>query len=272
MHSLTIKLDYALNPHPRYGYGSPPHRRLFEIIGSRRANYIRHLTSFLRYAGPLRQIPMTPTADASMPHWKNDYIPPLDAIAIYGFCAELLPRRVVEIGSGNSTKFFRYAIVTRNLKCRLTSIDPQPRVEIDDLCDEVIREPLQSVPLGLFDALEAGDIVFFDGSHLVYTNSDVTVFYLEVLPRLCPGVFVHMHDIFLPEDYPPEWTERYYSEQYLLACYLLSRDPGFEIELANRFVTADDRLRGLLKPLWDELGIPEQDQQGGSFWIRMTSR
>ena len=270
MDGMTIRLEYPLDPRPRYGYGFPPHRRLFEIIGSRRREYSRHLQSFLRHAAALCKIPHDPVTDPAMPHWNNDFIPPLDAVAIYGFCVELRPRRVIEIGSGNSTKFFRYAIASNGLSCRLVSIDPQPRAEIDNLCDEVIREPLENVPSALFSELEAGDIVFFDGSHLVYTNSDVTVFYLEILPALRPGVFVHMHDIFLPEDYPPEWTERYYSEQYLLACYLLSGNPGFEIELANRFVTGSPELRGIFKPLWDELGLPEHQQQGGSFWVRKT--
>jgi hypothetical protein len=270
MGGMTVRLEFPLNTEPRYGHGSPPHGRLFEIIGSRRHAYRRHLQSFLPHAAALRKIPHDPVADPAVPHWNNDFIPPLDAVAIYGLCAQLRPRCVIETGSGNSTEFFRHAIASNRLTCRLISIDPQLRAEVDVLCDEVIRKPLETVPSEFFDNLEAGDIVFFDGSHLVYTNSDVTVRYLEILPALRPGVFVHMHDIFLPEDYPPEWTERYYSEQYLLACYLLSGNPGFEIELANRFVTGSPELRGILKPLWEEPGIPEHQQQGGSFWVRKT--
>jgi hypothetical protein len=77
-------------------------------------------------------------------------------------------------------------------------LDPEPRAQIDALCDTSIRRRLEDCDLSMFDQLEAGDILFFDGSHRVFTNSDVTVFFLELMPRLKPGVIVHIHDIFLP--------------------------------------------------------------------------
>ena len=64
-------------------------------------------------------------------------------------------------------------------------------------------------------------------------NSDVAVFFLDILPNLAPGVVVHIHDVFLPDDYPPQWIERYYSEQYLLACYLLAESTKFDVILPN---------------------------------------
>ncbi len=75
--------------------------------------------------------------------------------------------------------------------------------------------------LALFRELQAGDVLFIDSSHRCFMNSDVTVLFLEVLPNLPPGVLVQVHDIFIPYDYPREWVERYYAEQYLLSCYLL---------------------------------------------------
>ena len=97
--------------------------------------------------------------------------------------------------------FARHAIRTGNLKTTIMSIDPKPRAEIDSLCDRVMRLPLELCDLNLFRELEPGDILFFDGSHRIFANSDVTVFFIEVLPRLKPGVLVHVHDIFLPADY-----------------------------------------------------------------------
>ena len=93
---------------------------------------------------------------------------------------------------------------------------------MDAVCDTVIRQPLETLDTaGIIENLQAGDILFVDGSHRCFTNSDVTVVFLEILPRLQPGVLVHFHDILLPYDYPPAWSRRYYSEQYLLACWLL---------------------------------------------------
>ncbi len=131
---------------------------------------------------------------------------------------EFRPKRFVEVGSGDSTRSAsrRRSIRDHSLPTLITSIDPTPRAEIDKLCDFVIRKPLEEVELDVFDELGPGDFLFIDGSHRSFSNSDVTVAFLDVLPRLRAGVVVHFHDIFWPYDYPPEWADRYYSEQYLL--------------------------------------------------------
>src|SRR5690606_30946570 len=95
--------------------------------------------------------------------------------------------------------------------------------EIDMICDNVFREPLEDVGLEIFDALGAGDILYIDNSHRAFMNSDVTVVFLDILPRLKPGVLVQIHDVTLPYDYPEVWIDRHYSEQYLLAAWLLAR-------------------------------------------------
>ena len=59
-------------------------------------------------------------------------------------------------------------------------------------------------------------------------NSDATVFFLEILPRLPGGVLVGIHDVFLPYDYPRDYADRYYSEQYLLAAHLIAGNPALE--------------------------------------------
>jgi hypothetical protein len=98
-------------------------------------------------------------------------------------------------------------------------------------------------------------------------NSDVTVFFLEILPRLQAGVLVQVHDIYLPNDYPAEWTDRFYSEQYLLACLLLARDPGVEIILPNAFLSNDAGSRHILDTLWYAVNIDGPEQDGSSFWM-----
>ena len=120
------------------------------------------------------------------------------------------------------------------LSTHLTSIDPAPRAEIDALCDEVIRAPLEGADLGILGRLQPGDMLFFDGSHRVFMNADTVAFFLDVLPALPPGVIVGVHDIRLPDDYPPEFAERWYSEQYLLACWLLAESPRVKPLLAAR--------------------------------------
>jgi hypothetical protein len=117
----------------------------------------------------------------------------------------------------------RRSIDDHGLGTRLVSIDPHPRAETEALCNEVVRQPLEDTDLSIFAALGPDDICFIDNSHLAFQNSVVTVFMLEVLPSLRPGVLVGIHDIMLPGDYPEAWRERFYNGQYLLAAFLLGR-------------------------------------------------
>jgi hypothetical protein len=141
---------------------------------------------------------------------------------------------------------------------------------VDALCDTVLRHPLQDLTdTAVFDQLEPGDIFFVDCSHVCLTNSDVAVAFLEIMPRLRPGVLVQVHDILLPYDYPPQWGERYYSEQYLLAFALLEGSAGFEVVLPNAYVSGDPELSRALAPLWIHPAMAGVDGGGGmSFWLR----
>jgi hypothetical protein len=94
------------------------------------------------------------------------------------------------------------------------------------------------------------------------------------LPRLKPGVLIHIHDIFLPYDYPPEWSDRFYNEQYLLACVLLTREPSYEIQLANTFITYDSHFHPLMSRLFNHPAMADAakydwvTRTGWSFWMR----
>ncbi len=249
---------------PRYGYGKPAHPLLLERIEAGRDGYRQCLRRFLRFGEALRRIPLT-RCDATTPCWANGWFPGLDAVTLYGLMACTRPARYLEIGSGFSTMFARRAVTDQRLDCRITSIDPSPRADISSLCDSVYRQPLETVEPAVYEALEPGDILFVDGSHQLLMNSDVAVVFLEILPRVKPGVLVHFHDIWLPHDYPVEWADRYYTEQYMLATLLLFGDQ-YDIVLPNRFITDDEELSGVLAPLWSELaGAP---RHGGSFWIK----
>lgn len=171
----------------------------------------------------LKELPHE-SVDEVTPHWNNGYFGGSDARVAYGMVRVHRPRRILEIGSGNSTKFLRLAIERNGGGTELVSIDPTPRAEIDRLCERVIRQPLQRVPIETFDVLESGDILFMDGTHQVFHGTDSVFFYLRVLPRIAPGVRVHIHDITLPFEYPDEFIERYYAEQYVLAAQLLGGD------------------------------------------------
>lgn len=263
---IDILLHYDLDSRPRYGYGRPPHQKLYEILDKQRQVFRSQLIKFRSCYDLFESIaPILPAGSISAA-WHNMWISGFDLICLCGLLKEYNPQNYVEIGSGNTTKFARETVEFYKLRTRITSIDPQPRAEIDGLCDIVIRERLENIGLELFMELEPGDMVFVDGSHYALMNSDSCAFFLDILPYLPAGVVVGFHDIFLPDDYPPQWIARYYSEQYLLAAYLLAGGNSLEILLANNFVAADAELSQVLNPIWRRL--PWITRHGAAFWIK----
>ncbi len=212
----------------------------------------------------LASVPSQGSPDSEVPYWENGWFGHFDAAALVAMLVRTAPTCYLEIGSGNSTKFARYAIQHARLSTSIVSLDPQPRAAIDDLSDTIIRRRLEDCDLTLFDKLEPGDILFFDGSHRVFTNSDATVFFLEVMPRLRPGIIVHIHDIFLPWDYPPDFRKRLYSEQYVLAAMMLCPQQSFKVILPNFFACTDPDLTREVVSIMHPLNACAQ---GSSFWI-----
>ncbi len=266
---FRIDLDYPIDARPRYGYGKPAHAILQERLERNRDAYASRLSQFVNFGDHLARIPLVATEGSVSPYWKNGFLSGLDAVALYSLAALGNPRRYFEIGSGHSTRFVRQAIADHGLRTTVTSIDPSPRAAVEPICDRRFNLGVEQTPIELFDELEAGDILFVDSSHRVFTNSDVTTVFIDILPRLAPGVLVQFHDIFWPWDYPPEWSGRYYSEQYLLACYLLAGGERMEVALPNAFISGDARLGELLSPLWDRPELAGVERHGCSFWIQI---
>lgn len=246
-----VALEYPINPEPRYGEGKPPHPELAAMLESRDQDFLGTLTEISTFTNSLLQISESHSSTGE-PYWNNIYFSALDAICLYGLLGIRKPQRYLEIGSGNSTKFARRAVHDLSLPTRIVSIDPVPRAEIDALCDEVIRQPLETVDNATFAELVSGDILFVDNSHQAFTNSDVTVFFLEILPRLKPGVLVHIHDIFIPFDYPGVWSSRHYSEQYLLASYLLAGCPWLRVLLPLAYISEHATLGAVVNNNWHQ--------------------
>jgi predicted O-methyltransferase YrrM len=242
------------------------HAGLRTRIERNRELYRSSLRQFLTFADHFVRIPKTP-ADSVTPCWHNGFLSGLDAVALYSFMALRKPRNYFEIGSGYSTQFARRAIQDHRLPSSITSIDPAPRAAVDSICDRSVRSPVEQLPLEIFDELQADDILFVDPSHRVFMNSDSTAIFLDILPRLAPGVLVQFHDIFLPLDYPPEWSSRFYSEQYLLACYILADGQRFGVTLPNAFIKEDRELNEILSPLWQRPELHGVERHGCSFWI-----
>jgi hypothetical protein len=151
------------------------------------------------------------------PRFEQDWFPRLDAAIAYAMVRTRRPRRLVEIGSGHSTRFMARAIADEGLTTLFTAIDPAPRAALTGLAVDWLRQPMQAVGPEPFVSLVQGDILFIDSSHVLMPGSDVDVLLNSVWPRLPAGVLVHIHDIFLPDAYPDSWAWRAYNEQNALA-------------------------------------------------------
>lgn len=267
----TLHLEYPVEMKPRYGYGKPPHELLHSIIDKNRNEYNEWLRKALTFRDQFATIPdITQNKDPFLPSWNNGFLPGLDIVMLYTMIASGAPSTYIEIGSGNSTKVAAKAKKDFGLSTHIISIDPAPRAEIDQLTDRIIRQPFEKTDLGVFASLKSGDIVFVDNSHRIFPNSDATVFFMDVLPFLPEGVIVHIHDVYLPYDYPQQMCDRYYSEQYMLAAFLMANPAKYHTMMPNYFVSEDQQLNKILDPLWHHASLPPVEKHGGSYWIKIN--
>lgn len=215
-------------------------------------------------------IPDGPTGDSRDYHAANEMFSRLDAWMLQAMLRHFRPRRVIEVGCGWSS------LVTSRVNreyfdssIHFTCIEPYPPDFLGagvDGISELIALPVEEVPVETFLTLAAGDILFIDTSHTVKTGGDVVFLLQEVLPRLANGVVVHIHDIFLPWDYPQEWVMagRAWNEQYAVRAFL-TFNSVFEILMGVAWMSnfQSDILATALP------NYPEGYRDGGgSLWIR----
>jgi hypothetical protein len=190
-----------------------------------------------------------------------------DVLVAYCMVRHFQPRRIIEVGSGFSSLVLGQA-AAKNKTSSLICIDPFPGELLRNgsipALQSLIETKVQDLDLEFFSQLDPGDILFIDSSHAVKIGGDVNYLFLEVLPRLNPGVIVHVHDIFLPFEYRRHWVLnefRFWTEQYLLQAFL-TFNSEFEVLLANYYLSRyhKEHLRAAFPdlPRWI----------GGSFWMR----
>ena len=170
---------------------------------------------------------------APQPRWDQGWFASLDAAVAYALVHNTAPARIIEVGSGHSTRFLARALKDKGAEASLTCIDPQPRADLLDLPVQWEQALLSEDHLALFDTLEAGDVAFFDSSHILWPGLDVDLVFNRILPRLKPGVRVHIHDIFLPDPYPASWKWRGYTEQNGLSGWFVGG--AYELEFASHY-------------------------------------
>lgn len=241
-------------------------------IDWRRADQLALAREISPYLTELSDVPVTPPADGSAYGWKNNFWENADALVQYGFVRARRPRRYVEIGCGWSSLLLKRALARNSAEgapCAVTLIEPYPNPKLFRHFPaewKIRREMIQRTDLAVFAGLEAGDVLFYDGSHCSKVASDVNWFFFRVLPVIKPGVIVHLHDISLPHEYPNPWIfERgqTWNEQYVLQAFLMhNRD--YTVLIGNNYLSTHHTAE--LRELYHGL----QPVYGSSFWMQKT--
>lgn len=221
---------------------------------------------FPRFRKQYQHFPTKPTGEQNRFYLGNHLFDGTDALVAYCMVRHFQPRLIIEVGSGFSSLVLG-AAAAENDSASIISIEPFPREFLRKGFPglrSLIEKKVQDIDLTFFSQLESGDILFIDSSHTVKIGGDVNYLFLEVMPRLKPGVIVHVHDIFLPFDYRRDWVLdefRFWTEQYLLQAFMMFNSE-FEVLMANSYLNHyhQEDLKAAFPnlPSWE----------GGSFWIR----
>lgn len=206
--------------------------------------------------------------------FENDTFRAGDAEFLYSLVRTIKPRRIFEIGSGNSTLVSLAAIASNQkedsaYRCQFVAIEPYERPWLRELPIELKREKVESIDTKFFTQLQAQDILFIDSSHMIRPQGDVLTEYLEIIPQLNPGVWVHVHDIFSPRDYLEKWLlqdMKLWNEQYLLEAFLCNNQ-RVEIKGALNYLkhSHSEHLEKVF-PIYQKCKL---DCEPGSFWFQM---
>jgi hypothetical protein len=222
------------------------------------------------------QWPFMPTEDPEQFYLQNPSFSYGCAASTHCMIRKYKPATVIEIGSGMSSRVIAPALKANREEGGSNSyviVDPYPG---DVLSSGVLQESrlvkcrVELLDPAFFNSLKANDILFIDSGHAVKIGGDVNYLYLDVLPRLAPGVLVHVHDISLPYEYPRDYATKesfrqFWTEQYLLQGFL-AFNAEFEVFLGMNYLMVDHA------PLFKE-AFPHYNSNlhpfiSGSFWMR----
>jgi len=203
---------------------------------------------------------------------QNGYFGYVSAAAMYSIIRHFRPRRIIEVGAGHSTRVIARAVAMNGEAGSAELVVVDPYVEQSLLQGlkghaEFISYKVEEVNLSKLTSLQAGDLLSIDSSHAIRTGGDVVFLYLEVLPRLAPGVLVHIHDVFIPFEYPEVWLQRrfFWNEQYLLHAFLLHND-AYEVLWAQRYV--ESLFPEIYARTFGGRTDQEENYHSYSFWLR----
>jgi predicted O-methyltransferase YrrM len=231
-----------------------------------------NLLKNFNYNDELEKFPINQAKEDSLTFYYDNWMfCSGDAETLYNIIRHFQPEKVIEIGSGFSTRIAKQALNQNRIQgkqCQHICIEPYEAPWLEKLgVDQVIREKVENLPISYFEDLKENDILFIDSSHVLRTGGDVYYEFLRVLPKLKPGVMVHIHDIFIPFEYPRNWLEKerwFWTEQYLLQAFLVFNS-DFEVLLGLNYLANHHRQElEQVCPIFAQ----QKNRVASSFWLR----
>lgn len=264
---LEPHLRAVLPPEPTRNGGFVPDRRLRHAgldLGVEEA--LAHLNSIPhdidQVFKSLRDDPAINGEHAGESFLHNGQFPTPDAELYASFIQARAPNRIVEVGAGFSTLIARRTIDLLGLDTTIVVIDPEPRTDVEGAADEVIRAPVEATTL----SIDGRDLLFIDSSHATRPGGDVPHLFNEVVPSLPTGVAVHVHDVFLPWDYPAAYHARLYTEQYVLQA-LLTYATRFRTLFATHYMVREHG--EAMRDRFGEICGRDEYFFGASYWFEV---
>ena len=220
------------------------------------------------YGDFFKEIRNDPAINTKFPgkdYLHNDYYPTPDAEIYLSMILDVKPQKIIEVGSGFSTLIARRAVDLGNLETVIEVIDPNPRTSIVKAAHSFRYDYVENIPLNEFK-IEPNSIIFIDSSHICRTSGDLPFLYCQLIPTLPSGTMIHVHDVYLPYDYPTIQQKQLYTENYLLHT-LLCNSVKFKIIFSSHNMSRQypDAMQNAISPI-----IASHDHfWGGSIWFQV---
>lgn len=225
----------------------------------------RWRTAYPRVFEELRSDPRINTQCQGKPYVHNGTYPTPDAEIYAAMILDHCPRGIVEIGAGFSTRIARHAVRLLPERCALTVIDPEPRTDVTGDADEVVLRPVEEIAAAAFPLGERG-LLFIDSSHVTRPGGDIPYLYNVLLPSVPAGTLIHIHDIFVPYDYPVQYQERLYTEQYVLHA-LLAGAKRYRVVFATHCMSRQHP--DAMRATFGDIVSRDDLYYGASFWFQV---
>jgi hypothetical protein len=257
---LTVTVDPSLEEMIAVEKGRNPG------IDLREKSQVERVEAWTKYVDlyyEIRNDPQINTWYGGGDNLHNSYYATPDAEIYVSMIGDQKPKRIIEVGGGFSTLIARRAINYFDIDCELIVVDPEPRTQISAAADRVIRSRVEDVPDTLLQQ-ESDAFLFIDSSHVTKIGGDVPFLFLRAIPSLPSGAMVHVHDAFLPFDYPPSAAQYLWTEQYVLEA-LLTHSARYQIEIASHWLSHTHT--ELMQHVIGKGVAQDPNHFGGSIWF-----